>query len=313
MSKHKFQTEVSQLLHLIIHSLYSHNEIFLRELISNSSDALDKLKYLTLTDEKYKTLEFEPKINIDFNDKEVDELVLLDINSSKVNSDIDFDLLKDFAEAYTEKEIGGDSSPVNLSGIEMMADVFHKTEEMAKLFLINRKKKLGLGSAYCLGFAWAIKNNFDFIIQMDADLSHNPNDILRLLDKIDNNDVIIGSRYKTGVNVVNWPLRRLILSYLANIYARVITGLKVHDLTSGFKCIKTQVLKNINIDKIKSEGYSFQIEVNCLCYNQGYKILEVPIIFYDRTIGQSKMSKKIILEAIIRVPIFRLKRIFRIL
>jgi len=186
-------------------------------------------------------------------------------------------------------------------------------ENDSKLYLINRKKKLGLGSAYCLGFAWAIKNNFDFIIQMDADLSHNPNDILRLLDKIDNNDVIIGSRYKTGVNVVNWPLRRLILSYLANIYARVITGLKVHDLTSGFKCINTQVLKNINIDKIKSEGYSFQIEVNCLCYNQGYKILEVPIIFYDRTIGQSKMSKKIILEAIIRVPIFRLKRIFRIL
>jgi len=183
----------------------------------------------------------------------------------------------------------------------------------SQLHLINRKKKLGLGSAYCLGFAWAIKNNFDFIIQMDADLSHNPDDIIPLLDKIQNNDVVIGSRYKTGVNVVNWPLRRLILSYLANIYARVITGLKVHDLTSGFKCIKTEVLKNIKIEKIKSEGYSFQIEVNCLCHNQGYKISEIPIIFYDRTIGQSKMSKKIIFEAIIRVPIFRLKRIFRLL
>ena len=182
----------------------------------------------------------------------------------------------------------------------------------SKLYLINRKKKLGLGSAYCLGFKWAIENNFDFIVQMDADLSHNPNDITRLLDKIDNNDLVIGSRYKTGVNVVNWPLRRLILSYLANIYARVITGLKVYDLTSGFKCIKTDVLKNINIDKIKSEGYSFQIEVNCLCHNQNYKISEVPIIFYDRTIGQSKMSKKIIFEAIIRVPIFRLKRILGI-
>ena len=183
----------------------------------------------------------------------------------------------------------------------------------SKLHLINRKKKLGLGSAYCLGFNWAIKNNFDFIIQMDADLSHNPNDILRLLDKISNNDLIIGSRYKTGVNVVNWPLRRLILSYLANVYARFITGLKVYDLTSGFKCIKTDVLRNINIDKIKSEGYSFQIEVNCLCYNKNYKISEVPIIFYDRTIGQSKMSKKIIFEAIVRVPIFRLKRIFGLL
>ena len=182
----------------------------------------------------------------------------------------------------------------------------------SKLHLINREKKLGLGSAYCLGFNWAIKNNFDFIVQMDADLSHNPNDILRLLSKINDNDVVIGSRYKTGVNVVNWPLRRLILSYLANIYARIITGLKVYDLTSGFKCIKTEVLREINIDKIKSEGYSFQIEVNCLCYNKNYKISEVPIIFYDRTIGKSKMSKKIIFEAIIRVPIFRLKRIFGI-
>ena len=182
----------------------------------------------------------------------------------------------------------------------------------SKLHLINREKKLGLGSAYCLGFNWAIKNNFDVIVQMDADLSHNPNDILRLLSKINDSDVVIGSRYKTGVNVVNWPLRRLILSYLANIYARIITGLKVYDLTSGFKCIKTEVLRKINIDKIKSEGYSFQIEVNCLCYNKNYKISEVPIIFYDRTIGKSKMSKKIIFEAIIRVPIFRLKRIFGI-
>ncbi len=162
----------------------------------------------------------------------------------------------------------------------------------SKLHLINREKKLGLGSAYCLGFNWAIKNNFDVIVQMDADLSHNPNDILRLLSKINDNDVVIGSRYKTGVNVVNWPLRRLILSYLANIYARIITGLKVYDLTSGFKCIKTEVLRKINIDKIKSEGYSFQIEVNCLCYNKNCKISEVPIIFYDRTIGKSKMSKK---------------------
>ena len=113
----------------------------------------------------------------------------------------------------------------------------------SKLHLINREKKLGLGSAYCLGFNWAIENNFDVIVQMDADLSHNPNDILRLLSKINDNDVVIGSRYKTGVNVVNWPLRRLILSYLANIYARIITGLKVYDLTSGFKCIKTEVLR----------------------------------------------------------------------
>tara|TARA_B100001250_G_C19499694_1_gene656810 strand:- start:41 stop:760 length:720 start_codon:yes stop_codon:yes gene_type:complete len=214
----------------------------------------------------------------------------------KINHSIDLEIL-----------IIDDGSP---DGTAKSVEKLQKND--SRLYLINRKKKLGLGSAYCLGFKWAIENNFDFIVQMDADLSHNPNDITRLLDKINNNDLVIGSRYKTGVNVVNWPLRRLVLSYLANIYARVITGLKVYDLTSGFKCIKTDVLKNINIDKIKSEGYSFQIEVNCLCYNQNYKISEVPIIFYDRTIGQSKMSKKIIFEAIIRVPIFRLKRIFGI-
>ena len=214
----------------------------------------------------------------------------------KINHSIDLEIL-----------IIDDGSP---DGTAKSVEKLQKND--SKLYLINRKKKLGLGSAYCLGFKWAIENNFDFVVQMDADLSHNPNDITRLLDKINNNDLVIGSRYKTGVNVVNWPLRRLVLSYLANIYARVITGLKVYDLTSGFKCIKIDVLKNINIDKIKSEGYSFQIEVNCLCYNQNYKISEVPIIFYDRTIGQSKMSKKIIFEAIIRVPIFRLKRIFGI-
>ena len=191
------------------------------------------------------------------------------------------------------------------------SDSIKKIQEYdSKLHLISRKGKLGLGSAYCAGFNWAIKNNFDYIIQMDADLSHNPDDILRLLDKNNEADVIIGSRYKTGVNVVNWPLRRLILSYLANVYARILTGVNINDLTSGFKCIKVAVLKNININKIKSEGYSFQIEVNCLCFNNNYKITEVPIIFYDRTIGESKMSKKIIIEAIVRVPIFRLKRIF---
>ena len=191
------------------------------------------------------------------------------------------------------------------------SDSIKKIQEFdSKLHLIQREGKLGLGSAYCTGFDWAVQNNFDYIIQMDADLSHNPDDILRLLEKSNEADVIIGSRYKTGVNVVNWPLRRLFLSYFANVYARIVTGLNINDLTSGFKCIKVEVLKNININKIKSEGYSFQIEVNCLCFSRKYKIIEVPIIFYDRTVGESKMSKKIIIEAIIRVPIFRLKRMF---
>tara|TARA_B110000014_G_scaffold251808_1_gene229429 strand:+ start:1683 stop:2402 length:720 start_codon:yes stop_codon:yes gene_type:complete len=177
------------------------------------------------------------------------------------------------------------------------------------IHLIERSGKLGLATAYCVGFKWAIKNEYDYIIQMDADLSHNPKDILKFIKQSSFSEVIIGSRYKTGVNVVNWPLHRLILSYFANIYARIFTGINVYDLTSGFKCIKTDVLRDINLDKINSEGYSFQIEMNFLCVNKGYKISEVPIIFHDRTVGESKMSKKIIFEAIIKVPLFRIKKI----
>ena len=175
--------------------------------------------------------------------------------------------------------------------------------------LIERSGKLGLASAYCAGFKWALDHNYDYIIQMDADLSHNPNDILKFIDQASCSDIIIGSRYKTGVNVVNWPLRRLILSYFANIYARICTGINIYDLTSGFKCIKTNILNQINLDKIKSEGYSFQIEMNFLCVNKGFSISEIPIIFHDRTVGESKMSKKIIFEAIVRVPLFRIKKI----
>tara|TARA_B100001029_G_C15031413_1_gene437216 strand:- start:588 stop:1304 length:717 start_codon:yes stop_codon:yes gene_type:complete len=177
------------------------------------------------------------------------------------------------------------------------------------LHLIQRDAKNGLASAYCEGFKWAIKNNYDYVVQMDADLSHSPSDILKFINKVKDFDVVIGSRYKTGVNVVNWPLRRLILSYFANIYARIFTGMKIYDLTSGYKCIAVNLLKTIDFDKVKSEGYSFQIEMNFIFANKGFKITEVPIIFHDRTIGESKMSKKIILEAILKVPMFRIKKI----
>tara|TARA_Y100001934_G_scaffold61762_1_gene76541 strand:- start:2026 stop:2742 length:717 start_codon:yes stop_codon:yes gene_type:complete len=177
------------------------------------------------------------------------------------------------------------------------------------LHLIERKKKNGLASAYCDGFKWAIKNNYDYVIQMDADLSHSPNDVIKFIDKIHMYDVIIGSRYKTGVNVVNWPLRRLVLSYFANIYARIFTGINIYDLTSGYKCINVDALKEIDLNKIKSEGYSFQIEMNFIFANKGFKLTEVPIIFHDRTVGESKMSKRIIFEAIFRVPLFRVKKI----
>ena len=177
------------------------------------------------------------------------------------------------------------------------------------LHLIEREGKNGLASAYCDGFKWAINNNYDYVIQMDADLSHSPNDVLKFIDKIDAYDIIIGSRYKTGVNVVNWPLRRLILSYFANIYARIFTGMNIYDLTSGYKCINIEALKVIDLDKVKSEGYSFQIEMNFIFSNKGFKLIEVPIIFHDRTVGESKMSKKIIFEAILKVPLFRIKKI----
>jgi len=179
----------------------------------------------------------------------------------------------------------------------------------SRLHLIERKKKNGLASAYCDGFKWAIKNNYDYVIQMDADLSHSPNDVIKFIDKIHMYDVIIGSRYKTGVNVVNWPLRRLVLSYFANIYARIFTGINIYDLTSGYKCINVDALKEIDLNKIKSEGYSFQIEMNFIFANKGFKLTEVPIIFHDRTVGESKMSKRIIFEAIFRVPLFRVKKI----
>jgi len=175
--------------------------------------------------------------------------------------------------------------------------------------LITRKAKLGLGSAYIEGFNWAINNNFDYVVQMDADLSHNPKDISKLTQKTGEFDLIIGSRYINGISIVNWPLSRLILSYLANLYARLIIGIPILDVTGGFKCISTRLLKQINLNNIKSEGYSFQIEVNFLAWIHNFKIKEVPIVFTDRTKGESKMSKKVIFEAIYMVPYLFFKKI----
>lgn len=214
-------------------------------------------------------------------------------------------------EVILEVLVVDDSSPDGTS-VTVKNIQLQEPENNRMLHLITREGKKGLSSAYCDGFRWAIKNNYDYVIQMDADLSHDPNDVIRFLKKINEYDIIIGSRYKTGINVVNWPLRRLFLSYFANVYARIFTGIKIKDLTSGFKCMKVNALKNININNIKSEGYSFQIEVNFLFHNKNYRIYEMPIIFHDRTVGQSKMSKKIILEAIFRVPMFRIKKIFGI-
>ncbi len=181
-----------------------------------------------------------------------------------------------------------------------------------KLFIEVRKKKSGLGTAYVHGFRWALAKNYDFIFEMDADFSHNPNDLEKLYDAchFGGADLAIGSRYKTGVNVVNWPLNRVLMSYFASKYVKMITGMKIHDATAGFICYKRETLEIINLDKIKFIGYAFQIEMKYRTFAKGMKIIEVPIIFTDRTKGQSKMSSAIFKEAILGVIFLRIKKFF---
>ena len=179
------------------------------------------------------------------------------------------------------------------------------------LFLETRSKKSGLGTAYIFGFKWALENKYDFVIQMDADLSHNPKDLPLMVKKLKDYDLVIGSRYIKGISVVNWPLRRLMLSYGANAYSRVVTGMPIMDGTGGFKAWKSNVLESIDLDSVKSQGYSFQIEMNFRAWVKGYKIKEIPIIFSDRTIGQSKMSRTIVYEAIFMVWRLRIWKIFK--
>ncbi|MEW5676817.1 polyprenol monophosphomannose synthase [Flavobacterium enshiense] len=178
-----------------------------------------------------------------------------------------------------------------------------------QLHLEKREKKAGLGTAYVHGFKWALQNNFDYIFEMDADFSHNPNDLEKLLKACEEGaDMAIGSRYITGVNVVNWPLSRVLLSYFASVYVNMITGMKIHDTTAGFVCYRRRALEAINLDKIKFIGYAFQIEMKYRTFVNKFKIVEVPIIFTDRTKGQSKMSNAIIKEAIFGVISLRIRK-----
>ena len=187
-----------------------------------------------------------------------------------------------------------------------------QTEFPDRLFLEQREKKSGLGTAYVHGFKWALTHKYNYIFEMDADFSHNPNDLERLYDAchFGRGDVAIGSRYITGVNVVNWPLSRVLLSYFASVYVRMITGMKIQDATAGFMCYKRQVLENINLDKIKFIGYAFQIEMKYRAYAKKFEIIEVPIIFTDRAKGQSKMSGSIIKEAVFGVISLRIRQFF---
>jgi dolichol-phosphate mannosyltransferase len=181
-----------------------------------------------------------------------------------------------------------------------------------KLHLLERKGKLGLGTAYIAGFKWSLENNYDFIFEMDADFSHNPNDLIPLYNACKKGaDLAIGSRYKSGVNVVNWPMGRVLMSYFASRYVKFITGMPIHDTTAGFKCYNSNVLKAINFDKIKFKGYAFQIEMKFTAWKMGFKIEEIPIVFTDRKEGKSKMSGGIFNEAFWGVIKLKLYSLFK--
>ncbi|WP_370580689.1 polyprenol monophosphomannose synthase [Mucilaginibacter sp. FT3.2] len=181
-----------------------------------------------------------------------------------------------------------------------------------QLFMVERAGKQGLGTAYIHGFKWAIERHYDYVFEMDADFSHNPDDLLKLRQAcIDGADASIGSRYSTGVNVVNWPMSRVLMSYFASVYVRFITGIDVADSTAGFMCYKRKVLETIQLDKIKFVGYAFQIEMKYTTVKHGFKLVEVPIIFINRTLGTSKMSSGIFGEAIFGVIKMKINSIFR--
>ena len=193
-----------------------------------------------------------------------------------------------------------DGSPDGTANIvkDLMANKF-----TGKVHLVERAGKLGLGTAYIAGFNWAIEHQYDYIFEMDADFSHNPQDLLKLYDACANQgaDVAIGSRYVSGVNVVNWPMGRVLMSYFASKYVRFVLGMNVHDTTAGFVCYRREVLETIELDKIRFKGYAFQIEMKFTAFKCGFKIQEVPIIFVNRVLGTSKMSGGIFSEALLGV------------
>ena len=199
-----------------------------------------------------------------------------------------------------------DNSP---DGTGEMAD--HMAEEDERIHVLHREGKLGLGTAYIAGFKWALERGYDFVFEMDSDFSHNPDHIPEFLDAARDYDLVLGSRYLKGVTVINWPMARLLLSYFANKYARIVTGLPFTDTTGGFKCYRRKVLEGIDLDRITSEVYSFQIETTFRAWRKGFKIGEITIVFSDRTEGASKMSGRIIREAVWKVWWLRVLRIFR--
>jgi len=198
-----------------------------------------------------------------------------------------------------------DNSP---DGTGRLADEIASTNP--RVHVLHREKKEGLGRAYLAGFRWALECDYDFVLEMDADRSHDPKYLPALLAATQEAELVIGSRYKNGVNVINWPMSRLLLSYFANKYAHWVTGLPLTDATGGFKCFRSVVLRSIDLDAVRSNGYAFQIEMSFRAWKQGFRLAEVPIVFTDRVEGQSKMSKKIVREAVWMVWWLRIESLF---
>lgn len=192
------------------------------------------------------------------------------------------------------------------------ADVVKKYQEKFpnNLFMIQRTGKLGLGTAYITGFKWALEREYQYVFEMDCDFSHDPKQVQDLLEAAQSNDLVIGSRYIDGIRIINWPFKRLLLSYLASIYTRFVTGIPVFDTTGGFKCFTRKALEALNLDNIISKGYIFQLELNYKVWSSGLKVKEVPIIFYERRDGESKMGGGIIFEALFAVIRLKVKKIF---
>lgn len=209
-----------------------------------------------------------------------------------------------------------DNSPDGTGQIvKALQQVFADSDEDAsrRLHLMERMGKAGLGTAYIAGFKYAIERNYEYIFEMDCDFSHNPLDLVRLYDAAahEGYDLVIGSRYVTGVNVVNWPITRVLMSYFASVYVRVVTGMPIYDTTAGFKCYRREALDSIDLDRIRFTGYAFQIEMKFTVWKLGFRIKEVPIIFTDRTKGESKMSKRIFKEAVLGIIRMKIKSIFK--
>ena len=229
-----------------------------------------------------------------YNEKENIEKIILKVFSL----DIDFDIL-----------IVDDGSP------DGTADIVKKIQKTysKNLHIVERTGKLGLGTAYIYGFKWALKNNYDYIFEMDADFSHDPDDLIRLYKACheEKGDIAIGSRYIKGVNIVNWPMSRLLMSFFASKYVKIITGMPIQDSTAGFKCYKRSVLEKINLEKIQFVGYAFQIEMKFTAWKYGFNVVEVPVIFTDRQEGASKMSGGIFFEAFFGVMQMKIKSYFK--